>query len=349
MYDWIVIGGGITGISLSFELQKVGLSTLLIEQHSQLQGASSLGYGGIPYWSGTNALTRQLCEEGIKRQRQLPDELGMDTEFRDIDLLLTLEPDADPNLVMANYANCAIAPQFLNPQEAVECEPLLNPDGISGALRFGHGHINLDCFVTAHSQNFQRLGGAIAYSKVKQLLKDGDRITGVATDEGTYHSDRVIVCAGGISRALLKASGIEVKVYFTHAEAIDTEAVDLHLRTMVMPANSTRNKLEEGTNKNQNDAIWDNFGGELAKPSIDAGAIQFCDRRIRFGQLSRVLTDPYAVIDPHQSENAIRSAVAKVLPQIAQLKGKWRKCLVAFALSWCNTRLHKSLPVYRLY
>lgn len=331
MYDWIVIGGGITGISLSYELQKAGLSVLLIEQHSQLQGASSLGYGGIPYWSGTTALTRQLCEEGIQRQRQLSDELGMDTEFRDIDLLLTLAPDADPNLVMANYANCAIAPQLLNPQAAVECEPLLNLEGIGGALKFGHGHINLDCFVAAHSQNFQRLGGAIAYANVQQFLKNGDLITGITTSAGTYHSDRVVVCAGGISRALLKASGIDVKVYFTHAEAIDTEPVDLQLRTMVMPANSSRNQLEKGTNKTKDDAIWDQLGYELAKPCVDAGAIQYCDRRIRFGQLSRVLTDPDAVIDPLQSEAAIRSAVAKVLPEIANLKGKWRKCLVAFS------------------
>ena len=334
MYDWIVIGGGITGISLSYELQKAGLSVLLIEQHSQLQGASSLGYGGIPYWSGTTALTRQLCEEGIQRQRQLPDELGMDTEFRDLDLLLTIEPDADPNLVMGNYANYAIAPQFLNPQAAVECEPLLNPDGIGGALRFGHGHINFDCFVTAHSQKFQRLGGVIAYAKVQQFLKNfknGDRITGVDTSAGTYHSDRVVVCAGGMSRALLKASGINVKVYFTHAEAIDTEPVDLQLRTMVMPANSTRNQLEESTNEIDSDAIWEQSGLELAKPSIDAGAIQYCDRRIRFGQLSRVLTDPNTAIDAYQSELAIRSAVAKVLPDIANLKGKWRNCLVAFS------------------
>jgi glycine/D-amino acid oxidase-like deaminating enzyme len=331
MYDWIVIGGGITGISLSYELQKAGLSTLLIEQHSQLQGASSLGYGGIPYWSGTTALTRQLGEEGIARQRELSDELGMDTEFRDIDLLLTLEPDADPDLVMANYANCAIAPQLLNPQEAVECEPLLNIDGIGGALKFKHSHINLNCFVAAHSQNFQRLGGKIAYAKVQQFLKDGDRIKGVETSVGTYKSDHVVVCAGGMSRALLKDSGIKVKVYFTHAEAIDTEPVDLQLRAMVMPANSTRNQLEEATNDVDSDEVWEQSGIELVKPAVDAGAIQYCDRRIRFGQLSRVLTDFDAVIDPHQSEAAIRSAVAKVLPQIADLKGKWRNCLVAFS------------------
>jgi len=60
MYDWIVVGGGITGISLSYELQKAGFSVLLIEQHQQLQGGSSLGYGGISYWAGSTSVTQQL-------------------------------------------------------------------------------------------------------------------------------------------------------------------------------------------------------------------------------------------------------------------------------------------------
>ena len=47
--------------------------------------------------------------------------------------------------------------------------------------------------------------------------------------------------------------------------------------------------------------------------------------------MSRVLTDPYAAIDPVQSEANIRVSVSKILPKVAALKGKWRHCLVAFS------------------
>ena len=331
MHDWIVIGAGITGISLSYELQKAGFSVLLIEQHQELQGGSSLGYGGISYWSGTTALTQQLCQEGIARQRHLSDELGMDTEFREIDLLLTIEPDVDPHSILSQYINCAIAPTFLTPQESHEREPLLNPQGIGGALLFPHAHINLNSFAKAHSQALERLGGKIIYAKVEKLLISGDRVTGVTTEQGDFHSAQVIVCAGAMSRALLKASGINARIYYTHAEAIDTEPVDLELRTMVMPADTKRYQLEAATTNSDQDQIWDIAGQELLPPSVDAGAIQFGDRSIRFGQLSRVLTDPYAAIDPLQSEAAIRESVSKILPKIAKLKGKWRHCLVAFS------------------
>jgi glycine/D-amino acid oxidase-like deaminating enzyme len=331
MHDWIVIGGGITGISLSYELQKAGFSVLLIEEHQKLQGGSSLGYGGISYWCGTTPVTQQLCQEGIARQRELSHELGMDTEFREIDLLLTLEPDAYPPDILSQYANCLIAPTILNAQEACDREPLLNPKGIGGALLFPHAHINLDSFVAAHSQALQKLGGEIIYTKVDSLLIEGDRIAGLATEQGEFCSNQVVVCAGAMSRALLSASGVKAKIYYTHAEAIDTEPVDLELRSMVMPADTKRYELEGATANIDQEELWDVAGHELLPPSIDAGAIQFCDRSIRFGQLSRVLTDPYAAIDSIQSEAAIREQVSKILPKIGELKGKWRNCLVSFS------------------
>jgi glycine/D-amino acid oxidase-like deaminating enzyme len=331
MHDWIVIGGGITGISLSYELQKAGFSVLLIEQHQQLQGGSSLGYGGISYWAGSTPLTQQLCQEGITRQRELSHELGMDTEFREIDLLLTLEPDADSEAILAQYANCMISPTLLNAQEACDREPQLNVNGIGGALLLPHAHINLNCFVKAHQQAIQKLGGEIIYTKVNQILIEGDRVVGVTTEQGEFRSDRVVVCAGGLSRALLKASGLHARIYYTHAEAINTEPVDIELRSMVIPAETKRYELEGATKDIDQDAIWDVAGHELLPPSIDAGAIQYCDRSIIFGQLSRVLTDPYAAIDPIESELAIRTYVSKVLPKIGELKGKWRNCLVAFS------------------
>ena len=330
MYDWIIVGGGITGASLSYELQKAGCNVLLVEQHPQLQGASSLGYGGISYWSGTTDITQQLCSEGIARQRELTNELGMDTEFRDLDLLLTLDPTADVREVISQYNSCAIKPTLLNPQQAQDREPLLNSAAIAGALCLPHAHINLVSFVNAHRYALQKLGGATVYAKVEQLILEGDRAIGVQTDHGDFFANEVVICAGGISRSLLQSAGIKTRIYFTHAEAIDTPPVEWQLRSMVMPADTKRYGLE--ADSAAEDTVWDQMGRELLPASVDAGAIQFRDGRIRFGQLSRVLTDPHAAIDAQQSEQDIRADVGKILPKIAELRGIWRRCLVAFTL-----------------
>lgn len=48
-YDWIVVGAGITGAALSYELAKKGFSVLLLEQNKAIANATRFSYGGIFY------------------------------------------------------------------------------------------------------------------------------------------------------------------------------------------------------------------------------------------------------------------------------------------------------------
>jgi glycine/D-amino acid oxidase-like deaminating enzyme len=333
-YDWIVIGGGITGAALSYELGQAGFSVLLLETYltpDRASNATRYSYGGIPYWSGTTPLTQRLCNEGIDIQRHLTDELGTDTEFRHLDLILTIELNEDVRGTLAGYRNCAIAPTLVSTPQACELEPLLNSRAIAGALLFKHAHVNATRLAAAYCSAFQRHGGTLIHAKLERLLCDHHRTQGVIASGTTYYANNVAICAGGTSRQLLKEAGIHVKQYFTHAELIETQPVDLELRTLVMPATNQRLQFETDASQGNIDALWDESDRKLAPPSIDPGAIQFLDRTIKIGQLSRVLTNPYAQVDAAQSEAMIRAQVGKILPAIATLPGKWHSCLVAFS------------------
>ncbi|XGV99829.1 MAG: NAD(P)/FAD-dependent oxidoreductase [Leptolyngbya sp. BL-A-14] len=331
-YDWIVVGAGITGAALGYELSKQGLSVLLLERHEAIQGATRFGYGGIAYWSGTTELTRQLCAEGIDLQRTLSEELGADTEFRELDLVLTIAPDEDPETIAQSYAHFAIPPRLLNVTEACEVEPLLNPDTIAGALTVKHGHISTTATVAAYTQAFTRLGGHVQIDQVNELLHDSSgRVIGVSGTHQTYHSANVAVCAGALSRSLLRAAGIPVRLYFTHAELIETPPVDVTLRTLVMPANTKRFQLEAEASTAAIDDLWNQPGNEPMPPILDAGAIQLLNGTLRIGQVSRVLTDPNALVDATASEAAMRAAMTTTLPALANLPGTWHHCLIAFS------------------
>lgn len=330
-YDWIVIGGGFTGAALAYELRRTGFSVLLLEQNATLQNATRYSYGGLAYWSGTSDLTRQLCQEGIELHRHLSEQLDADTQFRELDLLLTIDPDDDPQVVAGNYARFAIPPTLLSVEEACELEPLLNRDVIAGALTVRHGHIHPDKTTEGYIQAFRRAGGEIQIAQVVELLRQGDRIQEVKTQGSTYHAANIVVCAGGLTRSLLKASGIDVRLYFTHAEMIEIPPVDIQLHTLVMPADTQRFKLEAKASTAELDPLWDEPGHEPVPPILDAGAVQFLDGSLRIGQLSRVLTDPYAQVAPAQSEAAIRTQVGKVLPALEKLPGTRHRCLVAFS------------------
>ena len=330
-YDWIVIGAGITGSALSYELTKQGFTVLLLEKDGRLNNATRYSYGGLAYWSGTTELTRILCQEGIEIHRQLSAELEADTEFREIDLVLTIDRQDDPPKVLETYSQFAIQPQLLSVEEACQLEPLLNPQAISGVLKLPHGHIHPWKTNQAYQQAFLRLGGEIKIERAVQLLPRRDRWEGVASDRQNYYADRTVVCAGGLSRALLQEAGIKVPLYFTHAQAILTPPVDVQLRTLVMPAIQRRFNLEATASQPQVEPLWDRPTQDLISKVLDVGAIQFRDGSLCLGQISAIFPHPHPLMDLADGEKQIRQGIASILPLLAEKSGSCHHCLIAFA------------------
>ncbi|MEC4805924.1 MAG: FAD-binding oxidoreductase [Jaaginema sp. PMC 1079.18] len=330
-YDWIVIGGGITGAALAYELSQQKGNVLLLETAATPNNATRYSYGGLGYWGGSDAQTQQLCEEGLARHRDLSAELEADTEFREIDLLMTIAPQEDIATVKASYDKFAIAPTFLDPQTAQECEPLLNANAIAGALHLPHAHIHPQKTTEAYLQAWQRQGGTLRYETVLNFLYDQQRVTGVQTAQNSYWSDRVVICAGGFSRALLQEVGIDVPLYFTHAEIIETAPVEVQLRGMIVPATLQRLALQNQATLATVAPLWRKPDRELAPAILDPGVIQFRDRHLCIGQISRTLSNPKASLDAAGSMSQIRAGIAPILPEIAAIPGHWRHCLVAFS------------------
>ncbi|MDJ0719165.1 MAG: FAD-binding oxidoreductase [Prochloraceae cyanobacterium] len=318
-YDWIVIGGGITGSSLGYELAKKGYSVLLLEKDAIPDNATYYSYGGLAYWSGTTPLTRQLCQEGIEIHRQLSAELEADTEFRELDLVLTIAADNDPQTVLDSYAQFAITPTLLNVKEACELEPLLNPNAIASVLRLPHGHVHPQKTAQSYQQAMVRAGGEIKIAKVLEPIVLDRHVKGVKTAEQNYYAANTVVCAGGLSRFLLKTAGISVPNYFTLAQLIMTPPTDIELRTLVMPAVQKRFDIEAQTNPSSD------------CPSIlDSGAIQFRDRSFCIGQISQVTSSPEAKADAVTGEARIRKGIGIIIPSLQNIPGTWHSCLVAF-------------------
>ena len=322
-YDWIVIGAGITGASLAYELSQQNFKVLLLEKDPQPDNATLYSYGGLAYWSGTDELTRTLAREGIELHRHLSAELDADTEFRELDLVLTIDRQDDPQTVALNYDHFAVTPELLNVQDACTLEPLLNPNAISGVLKLPHGHIQAQKTTNAYIQAMIRNGGKIIYEQVVNLVRQGDRITGVTTTTNNYYGNNTVVCGGGLSRSLLQQAGVKVNNYFTHAQLIMTPPMDLELATVVMPAVQQRFRLEA-----QAAAI--DPGDQVDRVILDPGAVQFIDGSLCIGQISAIAENPQAKFDLAIAEAQIREQVGYILPLLEDIAGTCHSCLVAF-------------------
>ena len=323
-YDWIVIGGGITGSALAYELSQQKFKVLLLEKDRVADNATVYSYGGLAYWSGTDELTRQLCQEGIELHRNLTAELEGNTEFRELDLVLTIDKEDNPQTVAQNYAQFAIQPELLDVRQACQLEPLLNPSAIAGALKLPHGHIHPQKTTNAYQQAFQRCGGEIIFEEVIDFLREGEAIKGVKTDRNSYYAANTVVCAGGLTRSLLLEIGVSIPNYFTHAQAIFTSPVDIRLNTLVMPAVQKRFGIETEIEN------WDIESSQPITSIIDAGAIQFLDGSLCLGQISAILPNPRTKLAEKAGEKSIRQAIAKILPDLAEIPGICHHCLVAF-------------------
>ncbi|MEM7771655.1 MAG: FAD-binding oxidoreductase [Cyanobacteria bacterium P01_A01_bin.37] len=334
-YDWIVIGNGVAGAAVSYELAAAGQTVLVVDRDASPQGATRYSYGGIAYWSGTTPLLQQLCREAKERYPRLSEELGHDIQFRELDLVLTVLADDDPTAYEEQCSRYLVPPTLLSVDEACELEPMLNRSALSGAFTVKHGNVQPGEVVTAYNAAFKRLGGAIAIAQVQSFQRSGDRISGIITDQETFSGANVLVSNGGLARSLLQSEGIHIRQCFTHAELIETPPLDQSLRTLVMPMNTQRFALEAAAGDPNKDILWDETGHELFPPILDAGAVQFLDGTIRIGQISRVLTDPEACIDAAESELTMRDAIGHVLPMLKDAPGTWQRCLVSF----CGDRL----------
>lgn len=330
-FDWIVIGNGLAGAVLSYELAKLGLAVLLVDNGNPNSG-TRCSYGGIAYWSATDAMTQGLYQAGIERHHQLSEELGASTEFRELDLLLTFAPDVDGAALEKQYQRFAIAPRLISAQTAQELEPQLNINAIGGALTVKHGHVHPIKTLDAFNQAFRGLGGQQLVASVTSLVRIKNRVTGITTPSQAYAAGNVVVAAGGHSRRLLKSAQLAVPLYHTHAEIVDLPNVEQPIRTLIMPAVASRFEAEAMASDPATDSLWDGPPHEIAPPILDAGVIQFLDGTTYIGQVSRFRTDLETdSINATQSETQMRQGITAQLPCLIDIPGRWRHCLVTFS------------------
>ena len=244
--------------------------------------------------------------------------------------MLTIPANNNPQSIVENYQKFFIKPQLLTPDEAIEIEPLLNRNAISGCLKLPHGHIHPQKTNSAYQQAFLRLGGTLKYEEFTQLFSENKTITGLKTNKEEYHSKNVVICAGALSRLLLKNIGVNLNLYFTHSQLILTPTVDIKLQTLVMPAILTRLDIEEKSGDSGIKSLWDNPSDEIISDVMETGAIQFLDGSFCLGQISQIITNPTAKTNKNLAEKIIREGVGKILPDLENLPGKLHHCLVAF-------------------
>jgi len=239
--DVVIIGGGISGVAIAYNLLKKGVKDVVVLEKNYLASAATGRCGaGIRQQWGTEMnckLTKYSCEFFENAQEEL--QYDGDIEFKQGGYLILSSTEKEHEQFKKNIAlqnSLGINSKLLNLDEAKEIVPFLNTEGlISATFHQKDGHLNPFHATQAYADAAKRLGAHIyTFTEVTDIMVEAGKIKGVRTTKGDISTNVVVNAAGGYSQLIGNMVGLELPVFSERHQILVTEAVEPILDPMVM-------------------------------------------------------------------------------------------------------------------
>ncbi|MCL2874221.1 MAG: FAD-binding oxidoreductase [Defluviitaleaceae bacterium] len=239
--DAVIIGGGISGAAIAYELLKRGMKdVVVIEKDYIAAGATGRCGAGIRQQWGTEMnciFSKYSCEAFERAEEELQYE--GDIEFHQGGYLMLISTESEMEQMKKNVKlqnSLGIESKLLNLEESKEIVPFLNTEGLLGcAFHQKDGHLNPFHTNQAYANAAKRLGGHIyLYTTVTGIDVENGKIKGVQTDKGYISTKIVVNAAGGYSMQIADMAGVKLPLYSERHQILVTEPVEPILEPMVM-------------------------------------------------------------------------------------------------------------------
>ena len=237
--DIVIIGGGIQGCSIAYNLAKKGAKDIVIlEKNTCANGSSGRCGAGIRQQFGTK-MNCILARESMKTFETLTEELDYDIELNQSGYLMLAYTEKEMSQFKKNVEleqSLGIDAKVVTPKEAGEIVPYLNQEGIlGGTFCPTDGNVNPLFTTFAYAEAAQRLGVRYyPYTEATEIEIEKGRILSVTTDKGKIITATVINAAGGYSGPVGKMAGVDIPVYSQRHQILITEHVDSLWKPMLM-------------------------------------------------------------------------------------------------------------------
>ena len=202
----IVVGGGVIGCAIAYELARAGVSVTVIERERIGAEASSAAAGMLaPFAESTRP--GPLIDLGLRSMArfatlapELREATGVDIELRPCGSLRVALDEAQEVALRLAYRwqrGQGVAVEWLDPAAAREREPALG-ERIRGALACSaEQQVRPRRLVAALAQAAGRLGVRfVEGTPVLGLVEQGQRVTGIRTPGAVLGADAVVLAAG---------------------------------------------------------------------------------------------------------------------------------------------------------
>jgi glycerol-3-phosphate dehydrogenase len=210
-WDFLVVGGGATGLGTAVEAASRGYRTLLVEGHDFAKGTSSrstkLIHGGVRYLQQGNLslVLEALHERGLllKNAPHLVHNLSFVVPAYD----WWEGPFYGAGLKLYDMlaGRMGLGPsQFLSREETLEAIPTLEPGGLRGGVMYHDGQFDDARLAVTLLRTLLDLGGAaFNYMAVTSLLKENGLVRGAVLRDAETGAEREVH-----ARVVVNATGV---------------------------------------------------------------------------------------------------------------------------------------------
>src|SRR5690554_5565810 len=239
--NYVIIGAGISGCSIAYELAKKGIKDIIVFDKSYLtSGATGRCGAGVRQQWGTK-LNCELAKASIEFFETAKEELEYDgdIEFKQDGYLIvacTEEEDKQFTKNVELQNSLGIPSVKLTKEEAKKIVPHLDINKIISATFCNtNGHLNPFTTTKAYYLAAKRLGVKFYFrEEVKDIIVDKGKIKRVITNKSVVETNNVINAAGGYAREIGLLAGIDIPVYSEKHEILVTEPIEEMQGPMVM-------------------------------------------------------------------------------------------------------------------
>lgn len=282
----LVIGAGIVGCTVAYELAKTGARVQVLETRTPGQGATRASAGILaPYIEGHEDIFRDLGARSLEMYdgfvARLRDDSGHEIPYQRNGTLELAFSDADVarlNALAATLWKQGVEARWITPDGFADLEPLASRDAQGALLVPVHGFVGVTALTLAAATAAERLGAHFKteIGAVRIYSLPGNRV-GVQTSAAMWEADRVVLAAGSWSSQITVQEADAVPVKPIRGQLIQLQADAGALRRVLWGPNGYLVPWPDGSllvGSTVEDVGFDESHTDEAVQSLRAAAVQ---------------------------------------------------------------------------
>ncbi len=234
--DVVIIGGGVMGCAIAYNLAKEGLKPVVIDR-SDIGGEASGSNGGGVRQSARNLKEMPLAMESIRIYGQLHEELEMDVEYvraGNLRLCTSEEELETMRRSVENQKKVGLELTMLDRKQVLEINPHIGEKVRGASFCSTDGHVNPFLVTYGYFKKAKNLGARFfTHEEVMDVRLRKSKVTGVVTDKQIFETDLVVDAAGVAGRKVANMVGLDLPMRPVFSEALITEPYPPLFKQMV--------------------------------------------------------------------------------------------------------------------